>query len=79
MIFEKLTQISETELAQLFTDFENVMHSKTFKKGDILHKEGTVCNDIYFVEKGILRTFYFIASFIGITQETLSRIHAQVL
>lgn len=59
MIFETLTQISNAELAPLFTDFEKVMHSKTFKKGDILHREGTVCNDIYFVEKGILRTFYF--------------------
>lgn len=32
---------------------------KTYKKGEILLKEGSVCRHLFFIEKGVLRTFSY--------------------
>jgi CRP-like cAMP-binding protein len=32
---------------------------KKYKKKSILQREGRICNEIYFIEKGIARTFYY--------------------
>ena len=58
MIFEKLKNVNESELTELFTDFQKLMIRNSFSKNHILHKEDTICNHIYLVEKGIARSFY---------------------
>ncbi|WP_423149468.1 Crp/Fnr family transcriptional regulator [Rubrolithibacter danxiaensis] len=36
----------------------NSARPKKLKKGDYLFAEGSICTNVYFVEKGLLRTFY---------------------
>lgn len=49
-----LTEISETSIDKLF----EIANPKQFEKGINLLKEGQICKKIFFVEKGLLRTFY---------------------
>ena len=59
MIFEKLKDVSEADLAELLTDFQKLMKKESFSKKDLLHKEGTICNHLFLIEKGIARSFYY--------------------
>ena len=38
---------------------ENVLVQMKFAKGDMILKEGEVCKNIYYIEKGLVRQFYF--------------------
>ena len=38
---------------------ESVLVPMKFAKGEIIHKEGDVCEHIYYVERGLTRQFYF--------------------
>lgn len=58
MIFEKLNNTNESDLAELLTDFQKTMKTSSIKKNQIIHQEGTVCNHLYLIEKGIARSFY---------------------
>jgi len=59
MIFEKLKNINQSDLTELFTDFQQLMKKNSFQKNHILHEEDTVCNHLYLIEKGIARSFYY--------------------
>lgn len=39
--------------------FLNTVEKRQIEKKQLLQAEGTVCNDVYFIEKGIARTFYY--------------------
>lgn len=51
------------EIAKLSKETEEVFMKsiikKDFKKKELLQEEGKVCNQLYFVEKGVARTFYY--------------------
>ncbi|CAL1518018.1 Crp/Fnr family transcriptional regulator [Chitinophaga sp. MM2321] len=38
--------------------FAGILERKEGKKGDVLIKAGSVCNYVYFIEKGLARTYY---------------------
>lgn len=40
------------------TDFQENFHLEHFKKNEIILKAGEICSKIYFVKKGLLRTFH---------------------
>jgi CRP-like cAMP-binding protein len=52
------------EMAQLSEEAENallgIIEKKEFRKKEILLTEGKVCDQIYFVEKGVARAFYYV-------------------
>ncbi len=52
--FNSIIPIS-TELEQKLSDS---LQTKKFPKKYLLHKQGQVCNYIYFIEKGFLRSYY---------------------
>lgn len=41
------------------TVFMNAIVKKDFKKKELLQEQGKICNHLYFVEKGVARTFYY--------------------
>lgn len=51
------------EMAQLSAEAESallgIIEKRTVKKKELLLSEGKVCDQIYFVEKGIARAFYY--------------------
>jgi CRP-like cAMP-binding protein len=51
------------DIVKLSSDAEEVflgsIVKKECKKKELLQREGRVCNQIYFIEKGIARTFYY--------------------
>lgn len=40
-------------------NFREILKVERFQKGDLIHREGKVCQNLYFVRSGILRAFYF--------------------
>ena len=52
--FNKRKKLSENEISSLNTLFEQ----KTFLKGEIILQKGEICNHIYYIEKGILKTYF---------------------
>ena len=38
---------------------ESVLVPMKFSKGEIILREGEVCRNIYYVERGLIRQFYF--------------------
>lgn len=54
-VFQSIQNISQIELDKL----ENLITFRTLKKGELLLKENQVCNEIYFIKKGILRSYFF--------------------
>lgn len=52
--FEKYIKLNDTlksELAKRIT-------FKTFKKGELIHNADTICTKSYFIQKGLLRTYF---------------------
>jgi len=49
MIFEKLSEVNESDLTELLVDFQKIMNKDSF----------SVCNHLYLIEKGIARAFYY--------------------
>ena len=37
---------------------EKILQVRNFKKGDMIHREGSVCNYVYFINHGFVRIFY---------------------
>lgn len=54
-VFESIQILSQQELDQL----DGLITTKILKKGEFLLKENQVCNEIVFIEKGILRSYFF--------------------
>jgi CRP-like cAMP-binding protein len=52
--FEKYIKLSDT----LKSELANRLVLKTFKKGELIHNADTVCTKSYFIQKGILRTYF---------------------
>lgn len=79
MILDKLKGINESDLADLLTDFQKIMKKDSFSKKHLLHKEGTICNHLFLIEKGIARSFYYkdgkdITAHFAIENETITAI-----
>lgn len=54
-VFQSIQVLPENELDIL----EDLITSKKLKKGELLLKENEVCNEIVFIKKGILRSYFF--------------------
>ena len=52
--FERYIRLSDT----LKTELGQRIGCKTFKKGDLVHDADTVCTKSYFIQKGLLRTYF---------------------
>ncbi|MDP5201407.1 Crp/Fnr family transcriptional regulator [Flavobacterium sp. DG2-3] len=53
LYFESYAPISEKSWRLI----ENLTHFQTIKKGEIVLENGEICRNLYFIAKGILRTF----------------------
>ena len=40
-------------------DLTNVLKTKTYNKGDYLLKRGQICRQLFFIDKGITKTFFY--------------------
>ena len=38
---------------------ESILIPMKFSKGDMILREGEVCRDLYYIDKGLVRQFYF--------------------
>ena len=38
---------------------ESILIPIKFSKGDMILREGEVCRDLYYIDKGLVRQFYF--------------------
>jgi CRP-like cAMP-binding protein len=54
-IFQSIHVLPQNELDQL----DDLITFRNLKKGEILLRENQVCNEIYFIKKGILRSYFF--------------------
>lgn len=52
--FERYISLSE----ELQRELVNRVHFRTFKKGELVHDADTVCTESYFIQKGLLRTYF---------------------
>lgn len=59
MIFGKLDGTDEFELKELFVDLQKIKTKKSLAKYHMLHREGSICNHLFIVEKGVVRSFYY--------------------
>ena len=53
-VFQSIQDFSADELSLL----DSLITFRTVKKGELLLTENQVCNEIVFIEKGILRSFF---------------------
>jgi CRP-like cAMP-binding protein len=79
MIFDKLKDISESDLTILLADFQQIIHKKSFSKNEIIHEEGKICNHLFLIEKGIARSYYYkdgkdITAHFSVENETITAI-----
>ena len=51
----KLSQLSD----EATNDLLKSIHTKIYNKGDLIHKEGTLCRYLFFIEKGLAKHFYY--------------------
>jgi len=54
-VFQSIQNISQTELNQL----EDLITLRKLNKGELLLKENEVCNEIVFIKKGLLRSYFY--------------------
>jgi len=54
-VFQSIQVLPHEELDQL----DDLISIKKLKKGEILLNENEVCNEIYFIKSGILRSYFF--------------------
>ncbi|MBI3232951.1 MAG: Crp/Fnr family transcriptional regulator [Bacteroidetes bacterium] len=57
LLYKTITDLTEISVSSLDKLFE-IAYKRQFSKGDIVLKQGQICNTIMFVEKGYLRTFF---------------------
>jgi signal-transduction protein with cAMP-binding, CBS, and nucleotidyltransferase domain len=43
---------------EVTTDILSKLKSKTFAKGDFINKQGQLCRDLFFIEKGLVKHYY---------------------
>lgn len=58
MIPEQFKNIDPFMLNHLISDFRAITTTDTFPKHHLLHQEGNICNHLYFIEKGVARSYY---------------------
>ncbi|WMX16156.1 MULTISPECIES: Crp/Fnr family transcriptional regulator [unclassified Aureispira] len=58
MIPKQFQSIDPFVLNHLINDFRSITTIKSFPKHFLLHEEGTICNELFFIEKGIARSYY---------------------
>ncbi len=78
-MFGKLNDVTQSELAEFLTDFQEIMNKNSLLKNHILHKEDMVCNHLYLVERGIARAYYYkegkdITAHFAVENETITAI-----
>jgi CRP-like cAMP-binding protein len=54
-IFEQFKVLDDNSIGQ-FLDIANL---RSFKKGELLVREGEVCDKLFFIEQGTVRSFYY--------------------
>src|SRR6188472_2607439 len=54
-IFQSIQVLPQDELDQL----DDLITFRKLKKGELLLRENQVCNEIVFIKKGILRSYFF--------------------
>ena len=52
--FEKYIKLSDN----LKSELSNRIVSKTLKKGQLVHNADTICKNSYFIQKGLMRTYF---------------------
>ena len=40
-------------------NFLSKLKTKSFKKGEFINKEGQICKQLYFIEKGLVKQYYY--------------------
>ena len=50
--YSQLTKEAETE-------FLSKLKSKSYKKGEIINKQGQICKQMYFIEQGLIKHYYY--------------------
>lgn len=60
MIFYSYLDSVISVTSDLKTELAKIAKKKTIEKGEILIQIGERCNDIYFIEKGLLRGYYYL-------------------
>lgn len=40
-------------------DLKNLIEPKKFSKGDLLFRQGEICRHVYYIEKGLVRVYYY--------------------
>lgn len=58
-IAEKISRIYCPMTPQGIEDLSSILVPMKFQKGDTILKEGTVCRNLYFVEEGMVRQYYY--------------------
>ena len=56
LLFKKITDLTEISVSSIDKLFQ-IANQRQYKKGNIILKQGQICQTIIFVEKGYLRTF----------------------
>lgn len=59
MIFEQFKHIDPSLVSEIINDFKQLTTRNSYPKGQTIHKEGTICNSLYLIEKGIARAYYY--------------------
>ena len=58
MIPSQLLHLDPFILQELLADFQAIAQSATYPKHHLLHEEGHICNYLYFIEEGIVHSYY---------------------
>lgn len=59
MILNQFTDLSDPALLEFVNELQGIAEKRSYKKNELAHEEGKVCDHLFFIEKGIARTFYF--------------------
>lgn len=67
------------DIHQVVSCFSSIIRTKDYPKNQVLHHDQTVCNHLYFVKSGVVRTFYYkdgkdITAHIAIDQGAITAI-----
>lgn len=46
-------------LDQMLASFGSIISTSDYVKNQVLHRDQTICNHLYFVKSGVVRTFYY--------------------
>lgn len=58
MIPPQLLSVDPFVLQELLEDFQKIAQAAWFPKHHLLHEEGSICNCLYFVEEGMVHSYY---------------------